>query len=66
MPLVDLPKSPTILFLPSKKLNHLDGREIFLKKSVHLCDLQTDLSKRISGPMAEEEGGNENQGEDRE
>jgi len=37
-----------------------------MKKRIHLGDLETDLSKGISGPMAEEEGGDEDQRKDRE
>ena len=54
-----------ISFFPLKELNHFDAREIFMEKRIHLGNPQTDLPKHISGSTAEEEGGGQDQGDDR-
>ena len=64
MSLIDLFKSSSILLFPPKKLDDLDTRKIFLKKGIHLGDLQADLPKGIPGPTAEEEGEDEDERQD--
>jgi len=63
MSLVHFSKSPAILIFPSKELNDFDAREIFMEKRIHLSNLQTDFPKGVSGPTAEEKGGDKDQGE---
>jgi hypothetical protein len=46
-------------------LNHSDAGEILVEKGIHLGNLQTDLSKHISGSTAEEDRGEKDQGDDK-